>query len=117
MKHRMSIRIPTHEAATVKPRIGRAVAGELRDVSFDGAFFVPTDKAPETLLERHVRVRLDGISGFAQGPLEIAARVVRVRGDGVGLEFDGYDEAVNDYLDRVYAERLTRESEPASLWR
>ena len=35
----------------------------------------------------------------------------------MGLEFDGYDEAVTDYLDRVYEERFTRESEPASLWR
>lgn len=115
MYHRMSIRIPTHQLATLVPRIGWPVTGELRDVSFDGAFFVPTDRAPETLLDRRVRIQLSEMTD-AGDSLEIPARVVRARDGGVGLEFEGYNEAVNHYLDRIYAERLTRESAPFSLW-
>lgn len=111
----MSIRIPTRRSVTIKPSVGRAVPGALLDVSFDGAFFVPTDKNPETLLERHTLVRLcDTAAGDT--PLDIAARVVEVHENGVGLKFDGYDEAVDDYLERVYSQHLTRTFDTFSLW-
>ncbi len=100
----MSIRIPTRQSVTVKPSVGRALPGALLNVSFDGAFFVPTDKNPETLLERHTLVRLCG-TPTDDTPLDVAARVVEAHKNGVGLKFDGYDEVVNDYLERVYSQR------------
>ena len=64
-----------------------------------------------------VGVQLRGLTAAGEVTLKISARVVRTReDDGVGLAFEGYDEALNDYLDHVYAERLTRESEPLAKW-
>jgi len=92
MEHRMSLRIPTDQPATLTKR-------------------------PERLLRKLVRVHLNGRSAPSAAPPEIAAHVVRVETDGLGSAFDSYDEAVNDYLERVCAERLKREPTSLSLWR
>lgn len=107
MEQRMSLRISTDHPGTIKPQLRSAISGELRNLSFDGAFLVTTIKHPESLLRRAVRLRVYGTSVPGITPVEIPAHVVRAKSDGVGLAFDTYDEAVNVYLERLYSERLT----------
>ncbi|MGA7800345.1 MAG: PilZ domain-containing protein [Gammaproteobacteria bacterium] len=116
MEHRMSLRIPSHQPATVKTQVGRALAGELHDLSFDGAFLATKGKHPEGLLQRQVRVLVGGDAKVGTAPLEIPAHVVRAREEGVGLAFDPYDETVNAYLERVYSERFRPAPASFSLW-
>lgn len=113
MDHRMSLRVATERPVTVHPRIGRAVTGKLRDVSFDGAFLAIEDGHPESLLTRHVRVRAAERSAPGDLPVEIPALVIRASADGVGLVFGGYDEVANEYLAQIYNERLS--SAPATV--
>lgn len=110
MEHRMSLRVVIDRPATIHPRIGRAVAGELRDVSFDGAFLAIKDAHPESLLRKHVRIRVAANSAAGNGPVEIPALVIHARDGGVGVTFNGYDEAANQYLVRIYNERPRRAS-------
>lgn len=110
MEHRMSLRVAADRPATVHQRVGNALRGELRDVSFDGAFLALKDTRPESLLRKHVRVRVVENSAASDAPVEIPALVVRARADGVGLAFSSYSEAANQYLARLYSERLSRES-------
>lgn len=112
----MSLRIPADQAVTVKPLVGRAFSAELEDLSFDGAFLATGMKRAGDLLRKHIRLRLNGNPVAGARPLEIRAYVVRAEDHGVGLAFDGYDEAVNDYLEQAYAERLRRELAPLSWW-
>lgn len=107
MEHRMSLRIPADRSATIWPVVGQVVTGELRNVSFDGAFLSTKNGYPESLLRRQVRVRVNDVPVRGTAPVEISARVVRAKPDGVALAFDAYDDAVNDYLERLYSERLT----------
>lgn len=116
MDHRMSLRIPLDLSVTVKPLVGRAFSGEVQDVSFDGAFLITATKRAVNLLRKHVRVRLKGMHMREGRFLEIRAHVVRAEDDGIGLAFDSYDEAVNEYLEHAYAERLRRELAPLSWW-
>lgn len=107
MEHRMSLRIPTAHTGTIKPQFDSAIRGELRNLSFDGAFLLTTIEHPESLLRRPVRLRVYGTSVRGITPVEIPAHVVRAKSDGVGLAFDAYDEAVDAYLERLYREGLS----------
>lgn len=116
MDHRMSLRIPIDLSVTVKPLVGRAFNGELQDVSFDGAFLATATRRALSLLRKHVRVRLNEMHVTGRRSPEIRAHVVRAEDHGIGLAFDSYDEVVNEYLERAYAERLRRELAPLSWW-
>ncbi|MEJ2687248.1 MAG: PilZ domain-containing protein [Gammaproteobacteria bacterium] len=116
MDHRMSLRIPIDLSVTVKPLVGRAFSGELQDVSFDGAFLATATKRAMHLVRKHVRIRLNAMHVIGHSSPEIRALVVRAEDHGIGLAFDSYDEAVNEYLERAYAERLRRELAPLSWW-
>lgn len=116
MENCMSLRVPTGQPVTVKPLVGRAFSAELQDVSFDGAYLATATRRVANLLRKHVRVRLNRMLVAGARPLEIRAHVVRAEDHGVGLAFDAYDEAVNEYLEQVYAERLRRELAPLSWW-
>lgn len=108
MEQRMSVRIPGNHSATIKPQLGFAISGELRGLSFDGAFFVTKDTRPASLLGKPIRLGLHELSIQGAAPVQILAHVVRTSPDGVALAFDWYDEAVNTYLERLYSERLKR---------
>jgi len=112
----MSVRIPSHQCVSIKPRLGRAVVGELRDVSFDGACFAPVDHSPKTRFTQRVRVQVGDTSAPDGAPLEIAARVISVRDGNVILVFEAYGAPVNAYLEHLYDGHLTRESEAVSFW-
>lgn len=114
MQRRKCVRIPIRRSVTVKPRGRRAVRGHLRDISFDGAFFVPSGHLPNTRLGGLVHLRITEKAASPTALVEIPARVVSLREDGVVLLFEAYDNRVNTYLEQVYTERLTRGSGAAS---
>lgn len=114
MDYRMSLRISTDVPVVVKPMIGQAFAGELRDVSFDGAFLATTRKHSERLLHKHVCVYMNGTATYGVMPLKLSALVVRVEIGGLALEFDSYGQVANDFLEGIYATQLRRDSVPLS---
>ena len=101
MERRRTLRVPTNQPVTVDFAGEVTAVGELRDVSFDGAFLVPNSSRPESFRGKYLRVHVDAASVAGSGPLEIPALVVRVARDGVGLEFDAYDDRASEYLERV----------------
>jgi len=108
MERRKCVRIPIDRSVTVKPHVGRAVRGQLRDISFDGAFFIPSGHLPNTRLGGRVHLRMNEMAASPAAPVDIPARVISLRDDGVVLLFEAYDRRVNAYLEQIYAERLTR---------
>ena len=108
MERRKCVRIPVDQPVTVRPHVGRAVRGRLRDISFDGAVFIPAGQPPNTRLGGRVHLRMVETAASPTAPVEIPARVISLRDDGVVLLFEAYDGRVNAYLEQFYAERLTR---------
>lgn len=115
MEYRMSVRIPTRQRISIKPRFGQAVAAELRDVSFDGAFLVPADKLPGAFFQTPVRLMIGVGKTPEAASIEIPARVVRTHADGVALAFGAYGDTVDDYLEQLYRNRLASDSGAVSL--
>lgn len=111
MEHRMSLRVPIRHAATIKAGFRGTIAGELCNISFDGAYFVTNGKLPEALLKQHVSILVKYASGAANLSVTIGALVVRVDADAAGLEFTSYDDNMKDYLERVYGAHLSPNSE------
>lgn len=111
MEQRMSLRIPGGHSATIKFSLALAITGDLRNISFDGAFLVTKRTCPQSLLGKRAGLRVHNMCTPDVALLEIPAQVVRARPDGVAVAFGAYDEAVNAYLERLYSMRLSRSLE------
>lgn len=107
MEQRRNLCSPDAPSVITTSRHGEPIANDPLNVNVERTLPVEKNKRPEP--PRQIQIRLQRRSMSAQGvaPLEIPAQVARAKQDVEGLAFDAYDEAVNDYVERVYSEWLT----------
>lgn len=106
MEQRRNLRSPGGYCVTIDPCRDPKITDYLRDEGSEGKSPVTMDGRREHAIHTPVRPRGHGLSVQGIAAPEAPGQMARTKPGGEGLAFDAYDEAVNDYLDRVYSERL-----------
>ncbi|MGA7800341.1 MAG: PilZ domain-containing protein [Gammaproteobacteria bacterium] len=110
MEHRMSVRIPFHYPVTIKrPGSHQQFAGEIQDMSFNGARVRPQAGAPVIEPARPMHLSIEAKTEAGPLHLEIPAFVVRADHHEVALSFGEYDETTEGFLQRQFIEQLTNQ--------